>query len=188
MTHAERSGIVQYMNNSHLTGALAAAATAIAFLVLGVVQVTHGAFDGQLTDAVDYANDGSFTVALLGIAVGLTALRRDRDNPRFALEGAVLGAVLVAIGVGVGLALGHSPSWFAAVGVPGNLLLLVNTIRLARSVWREAEWPRWVAVGIGLTVPCGVVLAQTGAPFVLALVWAYVAGRLAAPQTETAPA
>lgn len=174
------------MNSNALTGALAAAAAAVAFLVLAVIHATHGSFDDQLTNTTDYLNDASFTVALLGIATGLTVLRAGRPDPRWALEGAVLGAVLVAIGVGAGLALGHSPSWFAAVGVPGNLLLLVNTIRLARAICRENEWPRWVAIGIGLTVPCGVILAEFGSSAILAIVWAYVAGRLAAPRTQAA--
>lgn len=181
MTRARAAGIVSAMNNT-LTGAVAAAGTALAFLSLSIIHATHGSFDDQLTTTVDYLNDVSFTIALLCLSAALVALRRGRRNPRWALEGAVAGALLVAVGVAAGLVLGHSPSWFAAVGVPGNLLLLVNTIRIAIAMWREREWPRWVAVGIGLTVPCGVVLAEIGTSAVLALVWAYVAGRMLAPQ------
>ncbi len=191
MTRPGSAGIVQHMNShtpNSRVGALAAATTAIAFLVGAVVHATHGTFDDQLTTTADYMNDSAFAVALLGTVVGLMALRAGRSNPKWALEGAVAGACLVAIGVVTGLVLGHSPSWFAAVGVPGVLLLLVNTIRIAAAMWREAEWPRWVAVGIGLTVPCGIILAEVGAMAVLAIVWAYVAGRLLTLDTAEAAA
>jgi hypothetical protein len=77
-----------------------------------------------------------------------------------------------------GLLTGESPAWFAAVGVPGNLLYLVGTIGLAVWAWRSRRLPRACAVGLGLLVPVGLVLAEFGGTLFPAVLWAYLGLRL----------
>src|SRR5688572_16302086 len=79
--------------------------SAAAFLVLAGIHATHGTFDDQLTSTVDYANDASFTIALLGSAACAQLLGRAGAPPRGVLL-ATLGPLLVAVGVVAGLLLG----------------------------------------------------------------------------------
>ena len=157
-----------------LAGLAAAAAQVVAF----AIHVTHGTFDDRLTSTVDYLNDAAFTVALLGGALCLVGLRRSLDAPRVPVALAVVGACLVALGVLAGLATGESPAWFAAVGVPGNLLILVGSIALAVWAWRSRRLPRLCALGFALLVPVGLVLAEFGGTILPAVFWAYLGLRL----------
>ena len=95
-------------------GAFMAAA---AFAVGAGIHVTHGTFDSELTGTVDYAND----IARSGWS--------DVRRPPSRSPGSSTGPA--------GLALGHSPSWFAAVGIPGNLLWLAGLIGMGRATARS---------------------------------------------------
>ena len=151
----------------------AALLLALALLVLAGVHATLGTFDDQLTTTADYLNDGSFSVALVAFAFAIQGLRT-MGAPRWPVRLATTGAVLVAAGVAPALATGESPAWFAAVGVPGNLLWLIGTVALARWAWRSGALPRWLAVGVGLTVPSALVLAEVGGSAIAAVVWATI--------------
>ena len=157
---------------------LAGLAAALAQLVAFAIHVTHGTFDDRLTSTVDYLNDIAFTVALLGGALCLLGLRRTLGAPRIPVALAVTGSCLVALGVLAGLATGESPAWFAAVGVPGNLLLLGSSIALAVWAWRSRELPRLAALGLALLVPVGLILAEFGGTLLPAALWAYLGLRL----------
>src|SRR5262245_60602807 len=139
---------------------LAASGAALAYLVLLVVHLTHGTFDDQLTTTVDYVNDLAFATGLLLGAVALIGLHRDAGAPRAAAAIGAAGQLLVFSGVVAGLLTGESPAWFAAVGVPGNLLWFGAMIALAAWVWRTDALPRWAAVLMVLTVPMGVAFAE----------------------------
>jgi hypothetical protein len=144
-----------------------------ALAVLAVVHATHGAFDDQLTTTADYLNDGSFSVALIAFAFAVQGLGI-LGAPRWPVRLAATGALLVAAGLAPALATGESPDWFAAVGVPGNLLWLIGTVMLARWAWRSGALPRWLAAGIGLTVPSALILAELGGSLIAAIVWAVI--------------
>ena len=161
-------------------GALVAAA---AFAVLAAIHLTHGTFDAQLTSFIDYANDAALSAALAGTAAGGLAVARLAGAPRWAAILAVCGPLLVLIGVAAGLALGHSPSWFAAVGVPGNLAWLAALVAVAISLWRTRAFPRPVAVLLPLTVIVGVGLAEFGGSILPALLWGYIALHIHNPTT-----
>ena len=157
---------------------LAGLAAAVAQLVAFAIHVTHGTFDDRLTSTVDYLNDAAFTVALLGGALCLLGLRRTFGAPRIPVALAVAGCCLVAVGVLAGLATGESPAWFAAVGVPGNLLLLAASLALAVWAWRSRALPRLCALGFALLVPVGLILAEFGGTLLPAVFWAYLGLRL----------
>ena len=157
-----------------LAGLAAAAAQLAAF----AIHVTHGTFDDQLTSTVDYLNDISFTVALLGGALCLLGLRRSFAAPKVPVALAVTGSCLVAVGVIAGLMTGESPAWFAAVGVPGNLLYLVGTVALAVWAWRSRSLPRLCALGFALLVPVGLILAEFGGTLLPVVLWSYLGLRL----------
>ena len=157
---------------------LAGLAAAVAQLVAFAIHVTHGTFDDRLDGAVDYLNDIAFTVALLGGALCLLGLRRTLAAPRVPVVIAVTGSCLVAVGVLAGLVAGESPAWFAAAGVPGNLLVLGASIALAVWAWRSHRLPRLCAVGFALLVPVGLAFAEFGGTLLPAVLWAYLGLRL----------
>jgi hypothetical protein len=166
----------------------AALVLAGALTILAAVHATHGTFDDQLSSSADYLNDGSFAVALIAFAFAVQGLRT-LGAPRWPVRLASAGALLVAAGVAAALATGESPAWFAAVGIPGNLLWLVGTVALARWAWRARALPRWLAVGIGLTVPSALVLAELGGSAIAAVAWAIIGLRwLGAPADAPAHA
>jgi hypothetical protein len=149
---------------------------AAAFLALTGIHVTHGTFDDQLTSFADYANDTSFTIALIGSAAAAQLLRRAGAG-RKAVLAATFGPLLVAVGVVAGLILGHSPSWFAAAGVPGNLVWLAGLVALA--VWhhRARVLPAW-GYALPLIMVFGVIVAEIGGSVVAALLLGALAARL----------
>jgi hypothetical protein len=160
-----------------LWGALTILA-ALAYLGLAAIQIPHGAFDDQLTTTIDYLNDGTFAAALLLSVAGIVALGAAIAAPRTAIILAALGQLLVFSGVVAGLASGESPSWFAAVGVPGNLLALIGMTMLAWHAWRTRALPAWLAVLMVLAVPVGVGVAEYGGSILPGLLWLIVGARL----------
>lgn len=169
-----------------IRGHAAAALTLSASLcVLAGVHATHGTFDDQLTTTADYLNDGSFTVALVAFAFAVQGLGR-LAAPRWALRLATIGPLLVAAGVAPALATGESPAWFAAVGIPGNLMWLVGTIGLGVWAWRSRVLPRPLAAGVAATVPFALILAEIGGSAIPAIVWAAIGLRwLTIPPSES---
>jgi hypothetical protein len=156
---------------AYAAGALVAAA---AFAVGAGIHVTHGSFDSELTTTVDYANDMAFSLGLAGCAAAALGLGRRIDAPRWALVASVAGPLLVLAGVVAGLALGHSPSWFAAVGIPGNLAWLAGLIGLGRAGRRSRALPRWVAYALPLSWFALLPFGEFGGSLLTAAVWGYV--------------
>jgi hypothetical protein len=153
--------------------AVAALTLSASLCVLASVHATHGTFDDQLTTTADYLNDGSFTLALVAFALAVQGFAR-LAPPRWALRLATIGPLLVAAGVAPALATGESPGWFAAVGVPGNLMWLVGTIALGVWAWRSRAIPRPLAAGVAATVPFALILAEIGGSAIPAIVWAAI--------------
>jgi hypothetical protein len=104
---------------------------------------------------------------------------------RWAIACATLGPLLVVTGIGTGIALGHSPSWFAAVGIPGNLLWLVGLIGLGRATARSRAMPRWVAYALPLSVIALLPFGELGGSILTAALWAWLAHRANAAQERT---
>jgi hypothetical protein len=152
----------------------------LAYLVLVGVHLTHGTFDAQLTTPSDYLNDAAFAAGLLLSIPGILALGA-LTRAKLATALAVVGQLLVFVGVAAGLATGHSPSWFAAVGLPGNLLALIGLTMLAWRIRRTRSVPVWVAVLLVLAVPVGLLLAEVGGTLVPALLWLVVGAWLVRP-------
>ena len=152
----------------------AATGAALAWAVLAVVQLTNPTFDDELTSVTDYVNDAVFALALVTTAVAVVLLRVIGSPPVLPIRLVQLGYCLVAVGVGVGLASGHSPDWFAAVGIPGNLLAIVGMVWLGVHGLARGSLPRMIAA---LAIPTGlftVVFAEFGSSAVAAAFWGYV--------------
>ncbi|HVL95891.1 MAG TPA: hypothetical protein VM266_08525 [Solirubrobacteraceae bacterium] len=162
--------------------ALATLAGAAAWLVQAVNQVMHPTFAfTELTRPEHYVNDGSFAAALVLTAAGFLLLRRERQAPPRATAAAIGGQLLVAIGVLAGLVTGTVPGWFAAVGVPGNLVAFVATVVLAVWAWRTRALPRPAALALGLVVPVALVGGDAGGAILPAALWGYVGARALTP-------
>jgi hypothetical protein len=159
------------MTTTQRNAGVLALAGAAAYLTLSAVHLTHGTFDSRLTTAVDYVNDGSFLLALTLTIPALLVLRASRDLPRRALAAVAAGQSLVAIGVAAALIAGESPSWFAAVGLPGNLLAFAGWLIAARGARRRGTYPLWLAILMGTSVPVGLLGAEAGLTAVPALLW-----------------
>ena len=157
-----------------------------AWLVNAVNHMTHPEFSyDQLTETAHWVNDASFTAALVLTCAGLVLLK----GPPRRTHAAIAGQLLVAIGVGAGLVTGTVPEWFAAVGVPGNLLAFAACIGLAIWAWRTRALPPPVAVVLAVIVPAGLALASVGGGLVPAALWLYVGTRaLSAPRPSAVPA
>jgi hypothetical protein len=150
---------------------------AMAFTVLAGIHVTHGTFDDQLTSTVDYANDIAASIGFAACAAAAAPLGRIVGAARWAIVCATLGPLLVVTGIGTGIALGHSPSWFAAVGIPGNLLWLAGLVGLGRATARSRVFPRWVAFALPLSVIALLPFGELGGSILTAALWAWLARR-----------
>jgi hypothetical protein len=172
------------------TDRLAAATIAggVAWLVQAVNHLANPPFDyDELTTTAHYVNDASFTAALVLTAAGFLLL----DGPIRRTRAAIAGQLLVAVGVTAGLVTGTVPSWFAAVGVPGNLLAFGACIGLAVWAWRTRALPRPAAAALAVIVPAGLALAAVGGGLLPAALWLYVGARALSrplPAPSAAPA
>lgn len=152
----------------------AGAVAALAWAVLAAIQMANPTFDDQLTTTVDYLNDATFTAALAATAVAADALLRIGAPPAWAVRMVQFGYLLVAAGVSVGLILGHSPSWFAAVGVPGNLVAIIGLVAAGIHGLRRRSLPRPVAA---LAIPTGlftVLFSEFGSSLLACVFWLIV--------------
>ena len=158
------------------TGGLVAA---VAFAAGAAIHITHGTFDSELTSAVDYANDVAFSFGLAGCAAAAGPLGRLVGAPRWAVLAATVGPLLVLVGLVAGLALGHSPSWFAVVGVPGNLMWLAGLVGLGRATARSRALPRWVAYALPLSLIALLPFGEFGGSLLTAVLWGHLGLRAA---------
>ena len=159
------------MNTNQRTAGLLALAGAAAYLVLVPVHLTHGTFDGSLETTADYVNDIAFLSALLLTVPALLVLGAARGLPRRATVAIAVGQGLVAVGVAAGLMAGESPSWFAAVGLPGNLIAFAAWIVVAR---RATEYPMPVRILMAVSVPFGLLGGEIGLTIVPAALWLFL--------------
>jgi hypothetical protein len=76
----------------------------------------------------------ALVIAVLAVAVAVDAFRsRTTWGPLLAR----IGAAILAVGVMWGNLTGDDLAWFAALGVPGNLLLFAGCLVIARRLWPD---------------------------------------------------
>jgi hypothetical protein len=154
--------------------AMSAVVAAVAWLALAVIQAMNPTFDDVLNSPIDYTNDSVFTIALVSTAVAVIGLYLVGISPRPAALLVAGGYLLVATGVLAGLAQGHSPSWFAAVGIPGNLLGIIGMIWLGIAIIRHRSLPIWAGILAILAGLFAVVTSEFGTSVIAAIFWMYV--------------
>lgn len=157
---------------------LAALLGGLAWLLLGAIQAVNPTFDEVLDSPIDYVNDGTFTVALICTAVAVIGLHLAGIAPRPAALLVAGGYLLVALGVLAGLVQGHSPDWFAAVGVPGNLLAIIGMVWLGITIIRRRPLPIWAGVLAILAGLFAVVTAEVGTSAIAGIFWLYIGAQL----------
>lgn len=162
----------------------AAVIASVAAVVNSVIQLTNPTFDSEFTSAVDWANELSFTLLVAASMVAMWGLVVTEFAPRRGGITFVTGQAILLAGLLPGFVLGHAPEWFAAAGLPGNLVALVGAVIVAVYAWRHATLGRVTAVLLPLSVLVGVGIAEHGGGLVAATVWGTVALRLAAPVSE----
>jgi hypothetical protein len=151
---------------------LAPTLAGLGYLALTAIVLVWGVSEtDELGRAVDYVRDSTFAATLLLTIAAAAALRPGLGISRRALGLVAIGELLVFIGVLVGLVTGASPSWFAAVGLPGNLLVFTGFALIGRHVWRTRAFPRSVAVLFFLSVPLGIGVAEYGGTIIAAALW-----------------
>ncbi len=168
------------------TAAAASALAAAAFLVNAGIQAASPHFDPHISGTRDWVNEVTFTIAVAGALVGVLGLARAGIIERRPAFVAGLGFALLLIGLLPEYANGESPDWFAAVGVPGNLLCLAGLSWAAVGAWRTRTVPRLAVPLMPLSVLVGVGLAEFGGS-VLAAAWWAVAGTLLVRAGSTRP-
>jgi hypothetical protein len=164
------------MTHSERIHRAAAAIAALAYAGLAITVTAKGTGEGHYEEPFEYVIGSLFLLALLSVAVAVGTFR-DR-SPRGTML-VVLGGLLVAFGVGWGTLAGEDPAWFALFGVPGNVLMLVGFVLLARRVRHEGKAGRVLAVLLVACVPLSLVAAEIGGGLVAALLWGLVAAGVA---------
>jgi len=161
------------------TAAAASALAAAAFLINAGIQLASPHFDPHISGGRDWANEVTFTIAVAAALVGVLGLARSRIIERRPAFVTALGFALLLIGLLPEFATGESPAWFAAVGVPGNLLCLTGLAWAAVGAWRMGTVPRLAVPLMPLSVLVGVGLAEFGGAIIAAAWWVVAAGLLA---------
>lgn len=152
--------------------ALVPTLTGLGYLALTAIVLVWGVSQtDELERTVDYIRDSTFALTLLLTIAAAAALRPTLGISRRALALIAVGELLVFVGVLVGLVTGASPSWFAAVGLPGNLLAFLGLALIGRHAWRTRAFPRWLAVLFFLEVPLGIGIAEYGGGLIAAALW-----------------
>ena len=87
----------------------------------------------------------------------------------------VLGYALVAFGVTAGLVLREDPDWFAAVGIPGNLLAIAGWITFGLAAAKSRRLPTWAATLAAIGGVFAVLLSDFGSGVLIGCFWLYLA-------------
>lgn len=162
---------------------IAALVAGIGFCVLAGIQIAYsGNFHGHYDHPREYVLDGVLFITLLGAALASRGFTPLLHAPRTAAALATIGPTLVAIGVLFGMIAGEDPSWFVALGGPGNLMWLIGTVWIGGWAWRTRAFPRLAAVGLALTVPLGIIGSQSGTSVIVGIAWIYLAARVLSPR------
>lgn len=100
-------------------------------------------------------------------------MQRQQVSPAIAGSAIAAGvsALLLIVGISIGIALADDPDWFFVIGGPGQLLWLIGTIGLGVQIWKARVFPRWTAIGSGLSVPFGIIGSEVGLTAVVGVTW-----------------
>jgi hypothetical protein len=146
----------------------AAAVAAASYAVLGLVVTWKGTGEGEYAHAYEYVIGYALVLAMLAVGVTVGAFRsRTTWGPLLVR----IGAVILAAGVMWGNLSGDDLAWFAALGVPGNLLLFAGCLVIARRLWPDGGRTRLFAFLLALSQPAALVGAEIGGGFVGAAAW-----------------
>jgi hypothetical protein len=156
--------------------AMAAMAGGLAWIVVGVLQLTGG--DEFTTSAVetvaDHAMMGFLAAALVLTAPAMLALAGHARTQRPGYL-AVIGQVLLAIAATTSNIVGDDPVFFAVVAPLANAMWLCGAIALAVSLKRAGEVPNAVVYGLPLVQVFALPLSVIGGPVVSGGYWLAVA-------------
>lgn len=161
--------------------ALAAAVAAAAFTINAGIQITSPHFDPHISGTRDWLNEITFTIAVAAALAGVLGLARAGVVARRPALVAAAGFGLLLAGLLPEYPGGESPEWFAAVGVPGNLLCLAGLGWAALVARRSRTVPAAVIPLMPLSVLIGVGLAEFGGGLVAAAWWACATALLLRP-------
>ena len=156
----------------------AAAVAAAAFLANACIQIVSPHFDPHIAGTRDWVNEITFTIAIAAALVAVLGLAAAGVVGRRPALLAGLGFALLLGGLLPEYPGGESPVWFAAVGIPGNLLCLAGLAWAAVGAWRNGTVPRGIVPLMPLSVLVGVGLAEFGGGLVAAAWWACAAALL----------
>lgn len=147
----------------------------LAFIAVAAVNLAAPPLEGGFDSTSEYLREVFSLLAIALTVPGIFLLRELQGAPRGSVEMAAAGQSLIVAGIAAGLVIGEAPSWFMALGAPGLLLWLIGTVRIAGHTWRAGRLPRWTAIGIGLTVPVGMVMGEIGGSLLPGALWLYLA-------------
>jgi hypothetical protein len=150
----------------------AAAVAAGAYAVLGLVVSWKGTGEGEYANTYEYVIGYALVIAVLAVAVAVDLFRpRTKWGPLLAR----IGAGILAVGVMWGNLTGAELAWFAALGIPGNLLLFAGCLVIARALWPDGGRTRVFAVLLALSQPLALAGAEIGGGFVASAAWLIIA-------------
>lgn len=165
----------------------AAMASAVAFAVSGVIQLTDEQSSEATIRGIEHVSVAALTIACLLLVPAVLRLAQIAGRAR----GAVAASTgLVALGslMTVSNVLGEDPSFFAAVAVPSNLLWLGGFVALAVALKRSGRVPAAVAIGLPLTFVFALPLAVFGGAIAAGAYWFAVGWMLRHERLERRPA
>ena len=123
------------------------------------------------------AREIAFLVYLLASTGAMGATRRADIASRRAMRLINVGYGLVAVGVMAGMILREDPDWFAAVGIPGNLLAMAGWISFGIASARTHRLPRWLATLAAIGGVFAVLFADFGSGVLIGWFWLSMAHR-----------
>ena len=157
--------------------ALAAMASAAAFVFSGAIQATHGDFGGThntLDSTAEYLVTGALTPALILLAPLLYLLGRMAGTPR-AAKTVVAGPVVIGLMCIVSVINGADPSFFNAVAPVCLLTWLVSSVVIARGLVRTQAVPKPVAIALPIVMVATFALAHVGSGLIVGAFYASIA-------------
>lgn len=157
-----------------------ATATIVAASAIGLA--VYGAFSTAPPSA-DYDSFGgnlreiALMVYLVGSIGAIIAIHRAHIASTRATRLIVGGYGLVAFGVAAGFVLREDPDWFAAVGIPGNLLAMAGWVTFGVAATRTRRLPTWAATLAAIGGVFAVLFSDFGSGVLIGCFWLYVAHR-----------
>jgi hypothetical protein len=166
----------------------AALAAGLAACVFGIMSIADPQSGESTTVGIEHVILGGLTLLLVLLIPVVLHLGRLAGRPRAAAAAVTGQAALAALTV-VSNVRGEDPSFFAAVAVPSNLMILGGFVLLAIGLKRNGALPKSLAIALPvswiLTLAAGGVFAPIAGAYWLAIAWMLRHGEL--PQAVRYP-